>query len=195
MRTDYIPKEILLRILEALTPENALVMELCMCTGMRVTDALRMTYEDARRLVSPPAQDRLYYTYTEQKTGKERTVFVSRDWLSRAVYVHDVRSPWLFAGRDPEKHRTRQAVWKDLHRAAKLYRVNGRRLQARVGPHTARKVYAVDLYHQAEENGVTDPLELVRADLNHKDTAVTFIYALADEITARKRRYSPKKAS
>lgn len=166
-----------------------------MGTGMRITDALRMTYQDARELVHPPRQERMYYTYTEQKTGKERTVYISLDWLSRAVMQHDVRSPWLFAGRDPERHRTRQAVWKDLHRAAKLYRVNGQRLKARVGSHTARKVYAVNLYHEAEKNGVTDPLECVRVNLNHKDPAVTYLYALADVITARKRRVSPKKGS
>lgn len=195
MTTDYIPRETLERLMEALTPENALVMELCMGTGMRVTDALRMTYEEARALTHPPAPERLYYTYTEQKTGKERTVYISLDWLSRAVLARDRRSPWLFAGRDPEKHRTRQAVWKDLHRAAKLYRVNGKRLQARIGTHTARKVYAVDLYHEAEKNGEIDPLGLVKANLNHKDPAVTYIYALADVISARKRRFSPKKPS
>lgn len=195
MTTDFIPRDIFSRILEALTPQNALVLELCMGTGMRITDALCLTYQDARSLVQPPPQKRLYHTYTEQKTGKQRTVYISLDWLSRAVLQHDPRSPWLFAGRDPEKHRTRQAVWKDLHRAAKLYRVNGQRLKARIGPHTARKVYAVELYHEAEKNGITDPLGHVMVNLNHKDPAVTYLYALADVISERKRRLPTKKES
>lgn len=195
MTTDYIPQDIFSRLLEALTPQNALALELCMATGTRITDALRMTYQDAKDLVHLPPQERLNYTYTEQKTGKERTVYINLDWLSRAVLQHDPRSPWLFAGRDPQKHRTRQAVWKDLHRAAKLYRVNGRRLKARIGTHTARKVYAVGLYQEAVKNGEKDPLGLVRANLNHRDPAVTYLYALADVITARKRQSSSRKAS
>lgn len=184
-----------MRILEALTPQNALALELCMGTGMRITDALRMTYQDVRALVQPPILEKIYYTYIEQKTGKERTVRINLDWLSRAVLQHDPKSPWLFAGRDPEKHRTRQAVWKDLHRAAKLYRVNGQRLKARIGTHTARKVYAVGLYQEAVKNGENDPLGLVKANLNHRDSSVTFLYALADVITARKRQSTSRKAS
>lgn len=180
-----------MRLLETLTPQNALALELCMETGMRITDALRITYQDASDLV----QERRCYTYTEQKTGKERTVYINLDWLSRAVLQHNPRSIWLFAGRDPEKHRTRQAVWKDLHRAAKLYRVNGQRLKARIGTHTARKVFAVGLYQEAVKNGEKDPLGLVRANLNHRDPAVTFLYALADVITARKRHSSSRKVS
>ena len=195
MTTDYIPQDIFSRLLEALTPQNALALELCMETGTRITDALKITYQDARDLVRLPTEGVQYYTYTEQKTGKERRICINLDWLSRALLQHDPRSPWLFAGRDPQKHRTRQAVWKDLHRAAKLYRVNGQRLKARIGTHTARKVYAVGLYREAVKNGEKDPLRLVRVDLNHSDPSVTFLYALADVITARKRHNSSRKVS
>lgn len=166
-----------------------------MGAGMRITDALRITYQDMKNLTQKPQLKRLYHTYTEQKTGKKRTVYIDRDWLSRAMLQHNPRSPWLFAGRDPQKHRTRQAVWKDLHRAAKLYRVNGQRLKARIGSHTARKIYAVDLYHKATKEGFLDPLEAVKADLNHSDPAVSYIYALADVISGRKRSLRTKKSS
>lgn len=185
MTTDYIPADIFLRLLETLTPQNELVLELCLITGMRITDALMMTAEDAKRLTATQLPQ-CSYLYSEKKTGKEREVTLSRDWLQRAIEQHRSESPWLFAGRDPQKHRTRQAVWKDLHRAARLYRVNGRRLKARVGPHTARKVYAVKLYQEAVREGLEDPLGAVKEDLNHSDPAVTFIYALADVISARK---------
>lgn len=194
MTTDYIPADIFLRLLETLTPQNELVLELCMMTGMRITDALQMTAADAKRLTATRSPQ-CSYLYSEKKTGKEREVRLSQDWLERAVEQHRPESPWLFAGRDPQKHRTRQAVWKDLHRAAKLYRVNGRRLKARIGTHTARKVYAVGLYQEAVKNGEKDPLGLVRANLNHRDPAVTYLYALADVITARKRQSSSRKAS
>ena len=183
MTTDYIPREVFTRIFEALMPQNALVLELCMGSGMRISDALSMTFVEA---IDLRASGRSYYDYTEKKTGKARSAYISEDWLSRAILQSNPKSRWLFAGRDPEKHRTRQAVWKDLHRAAKLYRINGQRLRARIAPHTARKIYAVDLYQKADREGLLDPLEAVRADLNHKDPAVSYIYAMADVISKRR---------
>lgn len=48
-----------------------------------------------------------------------------------------------------------------------------------LGPHSARKIFAVDLYHR------TGDLEAVRKALNHTDQAVTLVYALADQLTSR----------
>ena len=42
------------------------------------------------------------------------------------------------------------------------------------------------LYQEAVREGLEDPLGVVKADLNHSDPAVTFIYALADVISARR---------
>lgn len=187
MTADFIPKEVFTRLLDVLMPQNALVLELCVVTGMRITDALKLTSEDAQRLINTQSQ-LCSYRYIETKTGKERVARMSADWCQRALAQHDPRSPWLFAGRDPQKHRSRQAVWKDLKRAAKLYRISGKRIKASVSPHTARKIYAVELYQEAVKQGLESPLEAVKGDLNHNDAAVTYLYALADEITARKRR-------
>lgn len=192
MTTDYIPADIFLRLLETLMPQNALVLELCLETGMRITDALSMTFEGARNLIAAPSEQ-CSYRYNEKKTGKMRTVSISRNWVERALAEHQSESPWLFAGRNPEKHRTRQAVWKDLHRTAKLYRIKGQRIKASVAPHTARKVYAVSLYHQILENGLEDALGAVKRDLNHSDPTVTYLYALADVISERKQRARQKK--
>lgn len=194
MTTDYIPAETFLRLLETLMPQNALVLELCMETGMRITDTLSMTLKEAERMLAASVEQ-CSYCYSEKKTGKERMVKISRDLLERAVEQHCSTSPWLFAGRDPKNHRTRQAVWKDLHRTAKLYRIKGQRLKACVGPHTARKVFAVKLYHQALEEGLVDALGAVKSNLNHSDPAVTYLYALADVISERKQRFRQKKPS
>lgn len=194
MTTDYIPAETFLRLLETLMPQNALVLELCMETGMRITDTLNMTLREAEKMLAAPMEP-CSYRYSERKTGKERTVAISRDLLERAVEQHCSTSPWLFAGRDPKNHRTRQAVWKDLHRTAKLYRIKGQRIRACVGPHTARKVFAVKLYNQALEEGVVDPLGAVKTNLNHSDPAVTYLYALADVISEKKRRFRQRKSS
>ena len=58
-------------------------------------------------------------------------------------------------------------------------RIDGRKLSENVGPHSARKIFAVDLYHR------TGDLEVVRKALNHSDQCVTLLYAMADELTTR----------
>lgn len=84
---------------------------------------------------------------------------------------------YVFEGRnDPRKHRTRQAVYKDLKRAATLFRVKN----LQISPHSARKIYAVDKYQR------TCRLDKVRELLNHSDEAVTMLYAMADAVTAAK---------
>lgn len=185
MVTDYLPEETFQQLLKCLMPANALVLQLMMDTGMRISDALSM-----RRPESWENDIGKKYTYTEQKTGKQRTVFVPRDWLAAAERYCAAVGPsvWVFPGRDPAKHRTRQAVWKDLNRCAKLWRVNGKKLRRNIGTHSARKVYAVNALRRAEDAGEPNPIETVRVDMNHKDLAVTFLYAMADVITARKNR-------
>lgn len=172
-------------LLGCLTEDNALCLRVMSATGMRISDALSMRWEDL------PLQEKateFKYTYTEQKTKKERTVYLpvrlGVELTGRRAFM-SWWSDWVFPGRDPVKHRTRQAVWKDLARAAKLYRVSHKRLKAHIGTHTARKIYAVKLYRRMCEQGHIEPLEAVRVDLNHADRAVTYLYALADVITGQ----------
>lgn len=62
---------------------------------------------------------------------------------------------------------------------SKTMRIDGRKLSENVGPHSARKIFAVDLYHR------TGSLEAVRKALNHSDQCVSMLYAMADELTSR----------
>lgn len=62
------------------------------------------------------------------------------------------------------------AVWKDVKRAAKAFR-----LSANIAPHSARKNYAAGLL---EEYG---DIDRVRRALNHSNESVTLIYAIADQ--------------
>jgi site-specific recombinase XerD len=87
---------------------------------------------------------------------------------------------WVFPGRDPLKHHTRQAVWKDVKRAAKLFR-----LPQNVAPHSFRKVYAVELMQKYGD------IERVRRALNHGSETITMIYALAD--TQMKAKYKRRR--
>lgn len=136
-----------------------------MATGLRIGDVLELRTDALRK--SP----RL--TVRELKTGKRRRVSLPAELYKRLlaiagkVYVFEHRTDW-------RKHRTRQAVYKDLKRIAGMYR-----LKTNIAPHTARKVWAVEKYHQTD-------LKRVQTLLGHSDEAVTMIYALADEMTAKR---------
>lgn len=167
VKTEYLLQEQVDLVLAALTPVNRLVLRVMLHTGLRVGDVLALKTEQ----VKPR------FWLTEEKTGKRRFVGLPedlrRDLLAQAGKV------WVFEHRtDPAKHRCRQAVWKDLKRAAKAFR-----LRQNVGTHSARKVFAVDLLKKYGD------IEKVRRALNHSRLEVTLIYALADaQLTAKNKK-------
>ena len=84
----------------------------------------------------------------------------------------------VFEGRiDPKRPRTRQAVYKDIKRACRLFRLP---TALQISPHSARKIYAVDQYHKSGD------LKRVQRLLNHETEAVTMVYAMADQLTRRR---------
>ena len=129
MTTDYIAPGDLEAVYRALTLPNELVLRVCEETGIRVGDALSLKTEELKER----------FTITEQKTGKRRRIRIRATLLealrrnSGRVYVFPNR-------RSEERPRTRQAVWKDLKRAAKAFR-----LTINLAPHSVRKTYAVEL--------------------------------------------------
>lgn len=176
MRTEYLLAKEVDLVLAALTPENRLVMRAALVTGLRVGDVLALT----------PDRLKPHFWVTEQKTGKKRQVGLPEPLLTDLK--NSAGEHWVFPGRNPRKHRTRQAVWKDVKRAARAFR-----LPQNVGTHSARKVYAVDLMRKYGD------VDRVRRALNHRSESVTLIYALADQQLEakfrRKRRGSGKKKS
>lgn len=158
-------------MLQLLTYENRLVMRTALHTGLRIGDVLRLQ----------PQQLRPNFWITEQKTGKRRQVGLPRQLLDDLIAA--AGKTWVFPGRDPAKPRTRQAVWKDVKRAAKAMR-----LPQNVAPHSFRKVYAVELLARYGD------IEKVRRALNHSSEIVTLIYAMADHqlrAKAARRRSRP----
>lgn len=166
MRADYIFKQEFEHVLAALTPPNRLVMETCLTTGLRLSDVLNLRADKlAQRM-----------TVRELKTGKNRRVYLPTELLDRLsaeagkIYVLENRL-------DYRKHRTRQAVYKDLKRAAHLFRLPA---NLQISPHSARKIFAVLAYQRTRD------LSRVRELLNHTSEGVTMLYAMADQLTARK---------
>lgn len=170
MRTEYLLEKEVELVLDLLTYENRLVMRTLLHTGLRISDVLQLK----------PEQLKPNFWITEQKTGKRRQVGLPEPLL--ADLREAAGSEWVFPGADPRKHRTRQAVWKDVKRAAAAAR-----LTSNAAPHSARKVYAVKLLEKYGD------IERVRRALNHGGIEVTLIYAMADKrLTAKGRRRRAK---
>ena len=113
MRAEWIPGDVMRTLLAAMMPANALALEVSMATGLRIGDVLAITRQQAARQ---------RFTVTEEKTGKHRRVYLPRK-LSERLFEQAGRF-FAFEGRnDPKKHRTRAAVYKDLRRVARLYRL------------------------------------------------------------------------
>ncbi len=168
MRTDYLDPAEMQHVLAALTPPNRLAVEISMATGLRIGDVLQLRTEQVEH--SPDGR----MTIREQKTNKTRRVRLPKELHQRALRMAGRR--YVFEGRlDERRHRTRQAVHKDLQRAAKLFRVRGC-----IAPHSARKIYAVEQLRR------TGSIARVQELLQHSSEAVTMVYALADELTRRK---------
>lgn len=166
MRTEYLLQHEVEGVLSLLTPENRLVMRAALVTGLRISDVLALT----------PDKLRPHCWVKEQKTGKSRQIGLPEPLLS------DLRKAsgkiWVFPGRDPKKHRSRQSVWLDVKRAAKALR-----LPQNVAPHSARKVFAVDLMAKYGD------IARVKRALNHSSESVTLIYAMADmQLRAKNKR-------
>lgn len=165
MKSDLLLEKQVDLVLAALMPANATAIRVALHTGLRIGDVLALRTEDLKPR----------FWITERKTGKRRLVGLPGPLLA------EVRAgagwPWAFPGRDPSHHRTRQAVWWDVKRAARAFR-----MPQNVTPHSARKLYAVRLYRRYGD------LERVRRALNHKDLTTTMIYAMADQLLQAKIR-------
>lgn len=164
MRSDFIHKDVVGHVLYALTDANRLVCMVALETGLRVGDIVSLKTADLYKKS---------FVLIEQKTNKKRTIRL-REGL-RNELIKQAGKVYVFEHRtDPKKHRSRQAVYNDIKRAGKLFRI-----KQNISPHSLRKIYAVDLYHK------TGSLDKVMQALNHNNDAVTMIYAIADLISKK----------
>lgn len=161
MTSEYLLFEQMEHVFAALTPANRLVCRVCVATGLRVGDVVQLRTADLKP----------QFWITEQKTGKRRRVNLTAALL--AELKDQAGKVWVFEGcKGPDHHRTRQAVWRDVKRAAKAFR-----LPQNVSVHSLRKVWAVDKLEKARGN-----LAVVQRGLNHSDQATTMIYAMAYQL-------------
>lgn len=167
MRADWTNDRTMRLLLTALMPANRLAMRVSLETGLRIDDVLSLHTSQLKT-------QRI--TVKERKTGKTRRVYLQRRLYE--LLLGQAGRAYVFEGRcDWRRHRTRQAVYKDLRRAARLYRIDGKKIAEHISPHTARKIYAV---HDLQQHG--GDVEHVQHDLNHTKTETTMLYAFSDKI-------------
>ncbi len=164
MRTEYLLKQQMEHVLACLTEPNEIAMRVSLHTGLRIGDVLSIKTEQLKSR----------FWVREQKTGKSKMVGLPAPLLDRMRGISG--KTWVFEHRtDPDKHRTRQAVWADVKRAQRAFR-----LPENVGCHSARKVYAVELMERYGDVGT------VQRALNHSDVMVTLCYAMADRLVKKR---------
>lgn len=171
MKTEYLLNREVDLVLAMLTNRNALIMRTALHTGLRIGDVLSIKTDS----LAPR------FWVTESKTGKRRQIGLPEPLLTDLK--KQAGPSWAFENLKTGRPQTRQAVWKDVKRAAKALR-----LPQNVGPHSARKVYAVELLAKYGD------IARVRRALNHSSEAITLIYALADrqlESKMKRRRAGP----
>ena len=158
MRTYYLNPQLYNKLYSVMQYKNALALRVSLETGLRIDDVLKLAPSDLKgQTIRGKAE----------KTGKPFKKVLSKDLANRLREIGDSR--YIFTHRtDPKKHRTRQAVWKDVKKAAKLLKLGGN-----IAPHSARKTYAVELF---QDSGLKE----VSKELQHDRTDTTILYAFAD---------------
>lgn len=153
------------RLFAFMSYENALVVRVSLETGMRIGDVLKLAPCDLK--------GRTLY-FRASKTGKEGSAVISADLARRLRRVAGDR--YIFPKRGkPEEYRTRQAVWKDVKRAAATLKAAGILGGENISPHSARKTFAVE---DMERHGI----EHTRKALQHSDKSLTRMYAFSDKM-------------
>lgn len=164
-RTQHILGQKLGLVLASLEPSNRLVCRVMLHTGLRVGDVLALRTEQVRRSSR--------FWIKERKTGKAKLVGIPADL--RRELVAQAGAVYVFPSRNDEnKHRSRQAVWADVKRAQRAFRI-----RSNIGTHSMRKDYAAGLMQKYGS------LERVRRALNHSSAVTTALYIMADELATR----------
>lgn len=162
MKSFYLSANLYNKIYAYMTYENVLALRTSLETGMRIDDVLCLKFANliGRKIC-----------YTAKKTNKKDTKVVSQSLMNqlRKQLVGNDIDEYVFKHRTKQgAHRTRQAVWKNIKQAVKHAGIEGN-----VTPHSARKTYAVDKFHN-------DGLNATQKALQHDNASTTMIYAFAD---------------
>lgn len=162
MRTDYLNPQLYNKLYSVMTYQNVLALRVSLETGLRIDDVLSLRSEQlkSRKLEG-----------FAKKTEKKYKKTISKDLFERLNSIKGKN--YVFPKRSkPNEHRTRQAVWANMKKAAKVCGV-----ELNAAPHSARKTYAVELF---KDGG----LNTVQRELQHDRVTTTMLYAFSNLLTA-----------
>ncbi len=157
MRSDYLNPKIYEELYAVMQRANVNALRVTLETGLRIDDVLSIKPSDIQGQK---------LTYTAKKTGKKGKATLSKNLCNELLA--EASEEWVFPSKKEGKHRTRQAVYKDIKKACRLLGVEGQ-----ISPHSARKTFAVEL---RKDKGLAE----VQKQLQHTDKETTLIYAFAD---------------
>lgn len=166
MKSEYINADGFKFMLDLMRRDNANAVRVSLSTGLRIGDVLSLKKEN----LSPDGKICTVCDKTEKTFCGELPQSFTAELLQRSG-----SSDWIFPSPSPRRAglpRTRQAVWRDLKRAAKICAS-----PRNISPHSARKIFAVE---QFRKNGLTATQEA----LQHERTETTLIYAFSDMLNA-----------
>ena len=162
MRTDYLNPQIYNRLYGVMTYDNVLALRVSLETGLRIDDVLSLRRD---QLVGRTLRG------VAEKTGKPYKKSISQDLANRLNVLR--REGFLFPHRTkPGEHRTRQAVWANMKKAAKVLDI-----ELNAAPHSARKTYAVEVF---KDRG----LGAAQKELQHDRVSTTMLYAFSDMLSS-----------
>lgn len=164
MKSEYVNREEFLSVIQYMKEDYKLPLLVSLETGLRIGDALRLNYSQALG----------YAPVIEAKTGKVCTI-VLPTYLRSAIMERQIvgggmrplTSLVFPSARDETKPIHRTTIYRALKKAAADYVQN-------VTPHSARKIFAVDLFHK------TGDLKKVQKALRHDYLSTTLLYAFSD---------------
>lgn len=162
MKADYIKPSVYGKLYMIMQYENALALRTSLETGMRIGDVLSL---EKHQLVGRTI------TFIADKTDKQGEKVISADLAKRLKQISGKK--WIFTGRFGEKPRVRSTVWKDVKKASKLIG-----LEENASCHSARKTYAVDLFH-------SDGIGAVKRELQHDRLDTSMLYAFSDLLVGK----------
>ena len=147
-------------------PYNYYVKIAC-ATGLRVSDVLKLKVKQLKQK---------HYYVKEEKTGKKKEVYVPKklreDMARYAIRKGYTDNDFFFKSpRKPDKHITRQTIFKQIKKASLLAKISGN-----IAPHSCRKYYANKVYKKKSKN-----IQKVQKALNHSNPTETLIYLFDNE--------------
>lgn len=163
MKADYIKPSVYSQIYKYMTYENVLVLRVSLETGLRVGDVCKIKVDDihGRKL-----------RFVAEKTGKEGVKVLSKSLIKELLRISGGWGYVFKGARDPNSHRTRQAVWKNVTKACVEAGI-----AEHVTPHSARKTYAVGVFQDRGIGACAEELQHDRAD-------TTMLYAFSNLLCA-----------